>query len=54
VLIDVYDIGDPFGLLDGEEADLGLIAETIFSGGSAGSTQAWTWSLSRSAAGFSS
>src|SRR5258705_2808400 len=36
VLIDVYDTHDPFSLLDGEDADLGLIAETIFSGGSAG------------------
>lgn len=32
VLIDVYDTHDPFSLLDGEDADLGLIAETIFSG----------------------
>jgi hypothetical protein len=36
VLIDVYDTRDPFSLLDGEDADLGLIAETIFSGGSGG------------------
>jgi hypothetical protein len=36
VLIDVYDTHDPFSLLDGEDADLGLIAETIFSGGSGG------------------
>ena len=50
VLIDVYDTHDPFSLLDGEDADLGLIAETIFSG-TAGSTQTWTCSLSRSAAG---
>jgi hypothetical protein len=35
VLIDVYDTRDPFSLLDGEDADLGLIAETIF-GGSGG------------------
>jgi hypothetical protein len=33
VLIDVYDTRDPFSLLDGEDADLGLIAETIFSAG---------------------
>jgi hypothetical protein len=30
VAIDVYETRDPFSLLDGEEADLGLIAETIF------------------------
>jgi hypothetical protein len=34
VAVDVYDTRDPFGLLDGEDADLGLIAETIFSAGS--------------------
>ena len=33
VAVDVYDTRDPFGLLDGEEADLGLIAETVFSAG---------------------
>jgi GNAT superfamily N-acetyltransferase len=33
VIVDIYDTRDPFGLLDGEEADLGLIAETIFSAG---------------------
>jgi GNAT superfamily N-acetyltransferase len=36
VLVDVYDTRDLFGLLDGEEADLGLIAETIFGAGSGG------------------
>jgi len=36
VLIDVDDTRDPFGLLDGEDADLGLIAETIFDVGSGG------------------
>jgi len=30
VLIDVLDTRDPFGVLDGEDADLGLIAEAIF------------------------
>lgn len=40
VLIDVYDTRDPFGLLDGEDADLGLIAETIFSGGGSGGLDA--------------
>lgn len=30
VLVDIYDTHDPFGLLDGEEAALGLIAESIF------------------------
>ena len=34
VIVDVDDTRDPFGLLDGEDADLGLIAETVFSGGS--------------------
>ena len=33
VTVDIYDTRDPFGLLDGEDADLGLIAETIFSTG---------------------
>jgi GNAT superfamily N-acetyltransferase len=33
VAVDIYDTRDPFGLLDGEEADLGLIAETVFSAG---------------------
>ena len=28
--LDIYDAADPFGLLDGEDADLGLIAEAIF------------------------
>ena len=36
VLIDVDDTRDPFGLLDGEDADLGLIAETIFDAGGGG------------------
>lgn len=36
VLVDVYDTRDPFSLLDGEDADLGLIAETIFSAGNGG------------------
>ena len=35
VLIDIDDTRDPFGLLDGGDADLGLIGETIF-GGSGG------------------
>lgn len=30
VVIDVYQTHDPFGLLDGEDADLGAIAGTIF------------------------
>jgi hypothetical protein len=30
VAVDIYDAHDPFGLLDGEDADLGLIAEAIF------------------------
>jgi GNAT superfamily N-acetyltransferase len=30
VLVDIDDTDDPFGLLDGEDADLGLIAEAIF------------------------
>ena len=30
VIVDIYETHDPFGLLDGEEADLGLIAGTIF------------------------
>ncbi|WP_158894547.1 hypothetical protein [Amycolatopsis anabasis] len=30
VLVDVYETEDPFGVLDGEDADLGLIAETLF------------------------
>jgi hypothetical protein len=30
VAVDVYDTRDPFSLLDGEEADLGLVAGTIF------------------------
>ena len=30
VVIDVYQTRDPFGLLDGEDADLGAIAGTIF------------------------
>jgi hypothetical protein len=30
VTVDIYDAHDPFGLLDGEGADLGLIAEAIF------------------------
>lgn len=30
VIIDVYDTRDPFSLLDGQDADLGFIAETIF------------------------
>jgi hypothetical protein len=30
VTVDIYDASDPFGLLDGEDADLGLIAEAIF------------------------
>ena len=34
VLIDVDDTRDPFGLLECEDADLGLIAETVFSPGS--------------------
>ena len=29
VLVDIYDTRDPFGLLDGEDADLGLIAEHL-------------------------
>ena len=33
VTVDIYGTRDPFGLLDGEDADLGLIAETIFSAG---------------------
>jgi len=33
VIVDIYDTHDPFGLLDGEEADLGLIAEVIFDAG---------------------
>lgn len=33
VAVDVYDTRDPFGLLDGEDADLGLIAEAVFSTG---------------------
>jgi GNAT superfamily N-acetyltransferase len=33
VAVDVDQVRDPFGLLDGEDADLGLIAETIFGGG---------------------
>jgi hypothetical protein len=33
VIVDVDGTRDPFGLLDGEDADLGLIAETVFSGG---------------------
>jgi len=33
VAVDIYDTRDPFGLLDGEDADLGLIAETVFSAG---------------------
>src|SRR5712691_6701607 len=36
VLVDVYDTRDPFSVLDGEDADLGLIAETIFGTGSGG------------------
>ena len=36
VVIDVDDTRDPFGLLDGEDADLGLIAETIFDAGGGG------------------
>ncbi len=36
VLIDACDTRDPFSLLDGEDADLGLIAETIFSGSRGG------------------
>ena len=36
VLIDVDDTRDPFGLLDGEDADLGLIAEAIFDVGGGG------------------
>ncbi len=36
VTVDIYDTRDPFGLLDGEDADLGLIAETVFSGGGLG------------------
>ncbi|MPY81173.1 MAG: hypothetical protein GEV04_22665 [Actinophytocola sp.] len=30
VLVDLDDTDDPFGLLDGEDADLGLIAEAVF------------------------
>ena len=30
VAVDIYDTEDPFGLLDGEDADLGLVAEVIF------------------------
>ncbi len=33
VIVDIYDTRDPFSLLDGEEADLGLIAEVIFDAG---------------------
>lgn len=33
VAVNIDEIRDPFGLLDGEDADLGLIAETILSGG---------------------
>ena len=33
VIVDIYDTHDPFGLLDGEEADLGLIAGVIFNAG---------------------
>jgi hypothetical protein len=33
ITVDIYETRNPFGLLDGEDADLGLIAETIFSGG---------------------
>lgn len=32
VLMDLYETRDPFGVLDGHDGDLGLIAETIFSG----------------------
>lgn len=30
VIVDVFDTRDPFSLLDGQDADLGAIAETIF------------------------
>ena len=30
VVVDVYQTRDPFGLLDGEDADLGVIAGTVF------------------------
>jgi GNAT superfamily N-acetyltransferase len=30
ISVDLYETGDPFGLLDGEEGDLGVIAEVIF------------------------
>lgn len=33
VAVGLDDTRDPFGLLDGEEADLGLIAETVFGAG---------------------
>ncbi|MCE7011806.1 hypothetical protein LWC34_54680 [Kibdelosporangium philippinense] len=32
VLMDLFDTRDPFGVLDGHDGDLGVIAETIFSG----------------------
>jgi hypothetical protein len=33
VIVDVFDTRDPFSLLDGQDADLGAIAETIFPAG---------------------
>ena len=30
VVVDIYQTRDPFGLLDGEDADLGAIAGTVF------------------------
>jgi len=53
-LVDTYETHDPFALLDGQDAELGHVAETVFAQVTAGSTRTSTSNSSRSAAGSSS